>query len=48
MKVFPPIRDDFGKVIRGPIIYRTKRFGSKRLAWNGKVYPDGYFLPSRY
>jgi len=47
-KVFPPIKDDFGKQIRGPITYKTRRFGSKRLVWNGKIFPDGYFLPPRY
>lgn len=48
IKVFPPVKDGFGKRIRGPIIYRVKRLGCKRLVWNGKVYPDNYFLPPRY
>jgi len=48
IKVFPPIKDGFGKQIRGAIVYRTRRFGSKRLVWNGKVYPDYYYLPPRY
>jgi hypothetical protein len=48
IKVFPPCRDQFGKRIRGAIVYRTRKFGSKRLVWNGKVFPDAYFLLPRY
>lgn len=47
-KIYPPCKDYFGKQIRGAIVYRTKRLGSKRLIWNGKVFPDCYFLPPRY
>jgi len=47
-KIFPPIRDQFGKQIRGPIVYRTRGFGSTRLVWNGRIFPDHYFLPPRY
>lgn len=47
-KVYPPVRDQFGKQIRGAIVYRTRRFGSTRLVWNGKAFPDHYFLLQRY
>jgi hypothetical protein len=47
-KIYPLCKDQFGKLIRGALTYRTKRFGSKRLVWNGKVFPEHYFLVPRY
>lgn len=47
-KVFPPVKDGFGKVIRGPLVYRTRQFHSRRLLWTGKILPAAYFLVPRY
>ena len=46
--VYPPCRDNFGKKIRGAIVYRTRQVGAKKLLWSGRILPAAYFLSPRY